>query len=183
MKQRLRNILSLCLSILIVVSGAVPSLAAGNIEEEEYLGTLQDLGIETSIATYNVVGNPVEDEEYLGNIEDLNMEVIMSEYPQTRSSTSFGGAIAVGSSVRSPSTYYMSKGDTYSYTVAWAPTGQSIKICRVNVNTGAVYCSSKKTGGSASGTVSTSSEAGEYYFAVYNVGTKRITSCTCNIGF
>lgn len=126
--------------------------------------------------------NSVEQEEYVGNIKD--MIVIDTNPLLPKASISFGGAISSGSYLRSGSSYYMKKGESYDYNVTWAPTGQKIKVGRIHIDTGEVYLTSSKSGGSASGSVSSPSvPAGEYKFVVYNAGTKKITSCTCSISF
>lgn len=124
----------------------------------------------------------VEQEVYLGNAED--MILVEADPAETRAAISFGGAISVGATIYSDSTYYMEEREGYSYSVSWKPTGQKIKVVRINVDTGKIYGTSAKTGGSASGTVGGSTvPEGEYQFGIYNAGTMTITSCTCSINF
>lgn len=163
--KKARNIIAAFLAVTLLTMSSLPVFAAETVETEAYLGQIS-----------------IEQDVYIGNISD--MTVIEAEPLLTRSSISFGGAISSGAYIYSSSSYYMSKGESYSYSVTWAPSGQSIKVCRINVDTGNVYGTSAKSGGSASGMVSSSSvPAGEYQFAVYNAGTKTITSCTCSISF
>ena len=123
-----------------------------------------------------------ESEEYIGTISDVRIEFSKPVFP--RVAISFGGAIMPGAYRYDTGTYYIQAGESYSYNVTWTPTGQSIKICRVNVVTGQIYGTSLKTGGSASGTVTSPNvPSGEYRFAIYNAGTLKITSCTCYINF
>ncbi len=164
MKQ-IKKSMVILLAVMLFVINSMSAFAMETIETESYMGK-----------------EPVETEEYIGNIAD--MTVIDAEETITRASTSFGGSILSGSYLRSGSSYYMGKGEKFSYNVTWTPTGQKIKVCRINVDTGNVYGTSAKSGGTASGTVSSASvPAGEYKFAIYNAGTKEITSCTCSISF
>lgn len=163
--KKARHIIAAILAVTLFAMSTLYAFAAETVETEAYMGQIA-----------------VEEDVYIGNISD--MTVIDSEPVLTRASVSFGGSIAAGAYRRSSSSYYMAKGESYSYSVTWAPTGQSIKVCRINVDTGNVYGTSAKSGGSASGTVSSSSvPAGEYQFAVYNAGKKTMTSCTCSISF
>lgn len=104
---------------------------------------------------------------YTGNviIETENESTIMPRAGFTISSS----RLTAESTTKSVSTYYIEEGeDSLEYSMNWSPTGQDVKIGFKNKESGTLYLTSAKSGGSASGTVSTVGVPdGEYYVVVF----------------
>ncbi|HIT89802.1 MAG TPA: hypothetical protein IAC41_05220 [Candidatus Merdenecus merdavium] len=135
----------------------------------------------SSSFTILAANDEVLHEEFLGYVDLAELEESGEVTVSPHASFPISGQISAGATKYNSSTYYMTTGERYSFSVNWAPTGQSIKVVRYNIDTGATWGTAAYSGGSASGSITSSGPAGEYKFGIYNAGTKTITSMSATI--
>ncbi|MFD0868891.1 hypothetical protein [Paenibacillus residui] len=160
------------LSLVLVLLGSVAAFASNNtdgngVTDEAVLQKPKSVKIEQPDQ------NEVLKQESYQRAETAGvLEVIEDTSPDFDILASFSissSSLEPNHYVASSSTYYIDPGkDKLKYSVNWSPTGQDIQIGFVSKNDPNIqYYISNLSGGSASGTIGTSTlDAGEYYVVI-----------------
>ncbi|MDT3703261.1 MAG: M56 family metallopeptidase [Thermincola sp.] len=168
------HMFAIAMLLVLVLAGSVAVYAANENDDNRFSKdvalSVESLKSEQPLEKSNL---PLSDEKPLQLVEsDVKLEVlentsmdfsIMASFPISSSS------LPPNSYTRSSSSYYINSGvDKLQFSANWNPTGQQIQIGFVNASNSSIqYWTSAYSGGSASGTVSTSSvPSGEYYVAI-----------------